>query len=114
MLIDSNDESKLVSVNVRSQVGYCLKHPKSTYSYLGMVDGGRTKNERPQVPVCHQKDNIIDIDIKRCYANIISQLSYPIGSPVILDYEKIDIKNTATEQTRRLTLGEFLKNFASV
>ena len=111
MLIDGNDESKLVPVNVRAQVDYCLKHPKTTYSYLGMVDGGRTNNERPQVPMTKQENSIVDIDIKRCYANIISQLSYPIGTPVILDYEKIDIENQATDQTRRLTLGNFLEKY---
>jgi len=111
MLIDGNDESKLVPVNVRAQVDYCLKHPKTTYSYLGMVDGGRTKNERPQVPICHHKGALVDIDIKGCYANIISQLNYPIGVPVILDYEKIEIENTATDKSRRLTLDAFLKTY---
>lgn len=83
-----------------------LKTYRSTTAfYLGKVDGGRCRNNRPS-DVC-VKNPIADIDISGCYGEGLRNQIYPIGRPCIIDYP------LRSKQNDYLTLREFLSKYGN-
>ena len=80
-----------------------IENRSSTQLYLAKTNGGRCYNNRPTEPSI--KDIIIDIDIKGCYAKGLEIQDYPIGLPVIIEY------NRRSNINQYNTLREFLKNY---
>ena len=111
LLIDGshNKKNRPTPINVKTQVNYCIDQSGQTIKYLGMVDGGRAKNERPLIPFDSQKAGIIDVDIKGCYTTILSKMRYPIGSPKIITYDLVDVSNPITD--KRQSLENFLAEY---
>jgi len=82
------------------------RSPKRTAQYLALIDGGRCRNERPIETTI--SGTLADIDISGCYGRGLVNQSYPIGRPVIYDFEKDDCNNL--DKDPRPTLGKFFKS----
>lgn len=72
----------------------------STHTYLSLVAGGRTINERP---LEFEIFNGGDIDISRAYAEVMKSLTFPIGRPRILGFSNNDYK--------KINLGRFMEKY---
>ena len=69
----------------------------STGQLAAIIQGGRIFNERWEE---YTLEDVLDIDIKACYATIMEDMDYPIGLPTILAFSK--------KKSARPTLREFL------
>lgn len=80
-----------------------IKSGVTTAVYLGKVDGGRCRNNRPtDVRI---ESLICDIDINGCYGNGLRNQIYPIGTPILIGLP-LD-----SENNKFPTLGEFIKYY---
>lgn len=80
-----------------------IDNPSSTKIYLAKTNGGRCYNNRPTEATF--KGVLADVDIKGCYATSMSSQDYPIGRPVIIDYNKKSKYNLYE------TLYDFLRKY---
>lgn len=82
-----------------------IENRSSTQIYLAKTNGGRCYNNRPTDSSVH--DLIADVDIAGCYSTGMDSQRYPIGRPVIIEYNK---KSKINEYD---SLKNFLKNYES-
>lgn len=61
-----------------------MSNTSSTAIYLAKTNGGHCTNNRPLDVVT--QGPIVDIDISGCYGNGLRNQEYPIGRPVVLEY----------------------------
>ena len=84
-------------------VDYFAKLSHSRKQVNALIQGGRAKNERPDV--IKVTGVIADTDLSSCYVNILNNLYYPIGLPSVYG-QHINSKT-------KMKLGKFLKKFGS-
>ena len=82
---------------------------KDTSQYLCKSDGGRCHNNQPRK--VYHKGRVGDIDISGCYATTMESVVYPIGVPVILQYDKKSNTDKENPHNTYYSLGEFLSKF---
>ncbi|NER28423.1 MAG: hypothetical protein F6J89_12500 [Symploca sp. SIO1C4] len=79
------------------------EYKRTTAVYNAKVDGGRCRNNRPNV--ARSKQLIADADIAGCYGNGLRNQEYPLGRPITVDYP---LRSNINEY---LTLRQFLKKY---
>jgi hypothetical protein len=62
-----------------STVKAIAEHKDSTKAALGLIQGGRAKNEKPTFTCL--KEPVADIDISGAYASLLLAMSFPVGLP---------------------------------
>lgn len=83
-----------------------LEHLKTTTAGLCLkVDGGRCRNNRPTDIVV--EGAICDLDISGAYTESMREQIYPVGLPVIIDYDP-KLSNNSYQ-----TLRKFIKSYGS-
>lgn len=82
-----------------STVAYFAKQRNSRKQANALVQGGRAKNERPNV--IYTEGVIADTDLSSCYVSILRKLVYPVGLPCTYGQHE--------SSTRKINLGQFLK-----
>lgn len=84
---------------------YLMGNLQSTQTYLAKTSGGRCYNNRRLEPSINSI--IVDIDISGCYGKGLQNQDYPIGRPVIIDY------NIKSKINNFLSLKDFLKKYGN-
>lgn len=82
-----------------------IENLSSTQAYLAKTNGGRCYNNRPLEPSL--TGVMVDIDIKSCYGQGLKLQEYPIGNPIILEY------NIRSEKNDYLSLRSFLTTYGN-
>ncbi len=104
----TNDAGKTKRLKLRELLAYgtvdrFAREPQNTKKVCALVQGGRAKNERPDV--IYANGVIADPDLKSCYATILRNLDYPVGLPCSYGEHE--------SSTKRITLEKFLKKNGS-
>ena len=98
---DKNQKYELLDLLHYSTVDYFAKQNDSRKQASALVQGGRAKNERPNI--IYVKGVIADPDLSSCYVTILRNLVYPVGLPCTYGQHE--------SSKKKMTLGEFLKKY---
>lgn len=101
--VDFEDKETQTRILELSKHGSALSHKTyvhTTRCLLAKVNGGRCRNNKPTTS--YLQGTIIDADIDGAYGNGLRFQDYPLGRPIIEDYENI-------EGNRYLTIRQWLK-----
>lgn len=79
---------------------FAQSNPETTKQTNALIQGGRAKNERPNV--IYETGVIADADLSSCYATILEQMTYPVGIPYTYYTHE-------SSKKKPLTLGKFLE-----
>lgn len=103
------DKKTLKHIASKSNADWLKRNKQNTtLKYLMKVDGGRCFNNRPlAIKETCQKDTFkfIDIDFSGAYSVPQTKIPYPIGNPVIIEYE------SGMVDGNYLTLRKLLKKY---
>lgn len=83
----------------KATVDYFAERKDSNRAALALVQGGRAKNELPEV--ISLQEPVADIDLSGAYVSIQRQLTYPVGLPTVYGQHE--------SSKQKLTLGDWLK-----
>ena len=98
------DDKKFVNGFCKPSSTVGLEHLKTLTSGLCLkVDGGRCRNNRPTDIVV--EGALCDLDISGAYTESMREQIYPVGVPVVIDYEPKSLYNEYQ------TLREFMKSY---
>ena len=106
--LDAKGKHQIIEFCRYGTAQYYKKLRYRTAVYNAKVDGGRCRNNRPNI--ARSWNLIANADITGCYANGLRHQDYPLGRPVIVDYP---IRSNINKyQTLRQFLKDHRKDFA--
>lgn len=101
--LDAKGKNQVIEFCRYGTAKHFKEYKITTAVYNAKVDGGRCRNNRPNV--VRTKQLIADADIAGCYGNGLRNQEYPLGRPITVDYP---LRSNINEYQ---TLRQFLKKY---